>query len=217
MRPARLVVFDLDGTLIDSLGDLAASANQALAEAYGERARLSVEAVRGFVGRGARYLVEGCVGAVGGKPSDVSAIFERFLLIYGSRLTETTRLYPGMSEALDGLAASSALAVLTNKPGLMSRAIVRDLGVAGRFVAVIGGDDLKTRKPDPEGLLHIAAQAGVSAGETAMVGDSAVDVQTARNAGAISVGALWGYDREGVIREKPDRLAETPGALLSAF
>jgi phosphoglycolate phosphatase len=211
-RP-RLVVFDLDGTLIDSIGDIASSANQSLVEAYGEGARLSPDVVRGFVGHGARQLIERCVGAAGKPAADVGRVFERFLAIYGSRLTETTRLYPGMSEALDRLESTSRLAVLTNKPGAMSRTIVNDLGLAARFVAVVGGDDLPSKKPDPEGLMKIAAEAGVRPEETALVGDSAVDIRTARNAGAISMGVLWGYDREGVIRERPDLLLASPGEL----
>lgn len=213
-RP-RLVVFDLDGTLIDSIGDIASSANESLAEAYGEGARLSREVVRGFVGHGARLLIERCVGAAGKPEADIGRVFERFLAIYGSRLTETTRLYPGMSDALDRIESTSRLAVLTNKPGAMSRTIVKDLGLATRFIAVIGGDDLSTKKPDPEGLLKIAAEAGVTPGETALVGDSAVDVRTARNAGALSVGVLWGYDREGVTAEKPDLLLADPRDLMS--
>ena len=214
MSRPRLVVFDLDGTLIDSIGDIASSANQSLVEAYGESARLSHDVVRGFVGHGARLLIERCVGAVGKPAADVGRIFERFFVIYGSRLTETTRLYPGMSDALDRIESSSRLAILTNKPGAMSRTITQDLGLSGRFVAVIGGDDFPTKKPDPQGLLKIAADAGVRPEETAMVGDSAVDVRTARNAGAISIGVLWGYDREGVIAEKPDVLVENPPALF---
>jgi len=213
-RP-HLVVFDLDGTLIDSIGDIASSANESLVEAYGESARLSREVVRGFVGHGARLLIERCVRAAGKPEADIGRVFERFLAIYGSRLTETTRLYPGMSDALDRLESTSRLAVLTNKPGAMSRTIVKDLGLASRFIAVIGGDDLSTKKPDPEGLLKIAAEAGVTPGETALVGDSAVDVRTARNAGALSVGVLWGYDREGVAAEKPDVIATDPRDLMS--
>lgn len=213
----RLFVFDLDGTLIDSIGDIASSANQSLVEAYGENVRLSNDVVRGFVGHGARQLIERCVGAAGKSPADIGRVFERFLAIYGSRLTETTRLFPGMGEAIDRIEQSSRLAVLTNKPGAMSRTIVSDLGLAGRFIAVVGGDDFPSKKPDPEGLLKIAADAGVRPQETALVGDSAVDVQTARNAGAISVGVLWGYDREGVIREQPDVLVERPQDLLPAI
>lgn len=188
----RLVAFDLDGTLIDSIGDIAASANDSLVEAYGESARLPKERVKSFVGRGARQLIERCVDAVGSKPEDVSRIFDRFMTIYGSRLTETTRLYAGMSEALDRIGAEARMAVLTNKPGSMSRAIVNGLGLAERFIAVIGGDDLASKKPDPEGLLKLAAEAGVRPGETALVGDSAIDMRTARGAGALA-------DRKSVV------------------
>ncbi len=213
----RLVVFDLDGTLIDSIGDIAASANEALVEAYGEQARLSSEVVRGFVGHGARQLIERCVTAASKPQDDVRSVFDRFLAIYASRLTETTALYPGITDALDALGSTSRLAILTNKPGGMSRTIVKDLGLTDRFVAIIGGDDLRTRKPDPEGLLRIGAEAGVTPRETVLVGDSAVDIQTARNAGALSVGVLWGYDREGVIRESPDCLINDPRELTSLF
>ncbi len=211
MAGLRLVVFDLDGTLIDSIGDIASSANQSLVEAYGEGARLSPEVVRGFVGHGARLLIERCVETVGKPKADVGPIFERFLEVYGSRLTETTRLYPGMKDPLDRVETTSRLAVLTNKPGAMSRTIVKDLGLLGRFIGVIGGDDLKTKKPDPEGLLKLAEAAGARPEETALVGDSAVDVRTARNAGAVSIGVLWGYDREGLTREQPDLLLASPG------
>ena len=211
----RLVVFDLDGTLIDSIGDIASSANQSLAEAYGEEARLSPDLVRSFVGHGARQLVERCLAAAEKPHDDVSRIFDRFLAIYSSRLTETTVLYPGIGAALDVLAAAARLAVLTNKPGGMSRTIVKDLGLSDRFIAVIGGDDLGTRKPDPEGLLKIAAEAGITPGDTALVGDSAVDIQTAQNAGAFAVGVLWGYDREGVIQANPDRVIQDPRDLTS--
>jgi len=213
----RLVVFDLDGTLVDSLTDIAASANDALVEAYGEPARLPIADVRGFVGRGARQLIESCVAAVGRPKEEVDRVFDRFMAIYGSRLTENTRLYEGLDDALEKIRASAELAVLTNKPGEMSRAIVRDLGLASRFRAVIGGDDLPTRKPDPEGLLKILSDAGVRPEEAALVGDSAVDVRTARHAGIRAVGVLWGYDRTGVLSEGADVTVARPGELAGAL
>lgn len=210
----RLVVFDLDGTLIDSIVDIAASANEALIEVRGEGARLPQDLVQSFVGGGARQLIERCLVASHQPADDLERVFERFLAIYAERLTETTRLYPGMESTLDGLASSAALAVLTNKPGAMSRALLRELGLTDRFMAIIGGDDLASRKPDPEGLLKIVAEAGVSPRETVMVGDSAVDVLTARRAGVLAIGVSWGYDREGVRREQPDLLATKPSDLL---
>ena len=215
--PVRLVVFDLDGTLIDSIADIAASANQAMVEAYGDAARLPQDVVRGFVGGGARQLIERCLAASSQPPEDQTRIFERFLVIYGSRLTATTRLYPGMEKALDQIARSATMAVLTNKPGAITRVILRDLGLSHRFVAIIGGDDLPSRKPDPEGFLKIAREAGACAEESALVGDSAIDVLTARNAGARAIGVLWGYDRAGVEREGPDVMVERPSDLAPSL
>ena len=218
LKPPRLVVFDLDGTLVDSIGDIATSVNAALVERYGAGSgSLPLPVVRGFVGGGARQLIERCLAALGQPASDVDAVFDRFLPIYRARLVETTLLYPGMRDALDRLRPRAKMAVLTNKPGDFSRAIVSVLGLEGRFISVIGGDDLETRKPDPEGLLKLCAKAGVQPSEAALVGDSAVDVVTAKNAGALSVGVLWGYDREGVERERPDALIRTPADLATLF
>lgn len=214
--PPRLVVFDLDGTLVDSLGDITSSVNDALVEAFGEQARLADQVVRGFVGSGARRLIDRCVQAAGQPEAAAGRLFDRFLLIYSSRLTETTRLFPGLEEALDELAAGARLAVLTNKPGVMTRRILQDLGLRNRFVAAVGGDDALSMKPDPAGLVRLAAEAGVDLRDTVMVGDSAIDVLTARHAGARAVGVLWGYDRNGVLRERPDILVENPSGIRSA-
>ena len=204
LKPPRFVVFDLDGTLVDSIGDIATSVNAALVERFGEAGSLPMRTVRGFVGGGARQLIERCLAALGQPASDINLVFDRFMPIYRARLAETTLLYPGMRDALDAGSARARMAVLTNKPGEFSRAIVSALGLEGRFIGVIGGDDLKTRKPDPEGLLKLCAEAGVLPSEAALVGDSAVDILTAKNAGALSVGVLWGYDREGVEHGRPD-------------
>jgi phosphoglycolate phosphatase len=213
--PPRLVVLDLDGTLVDSLGDIAASANQSLVEAFGEGARQPDEVVRGFVGSGARRLIERCVQAAGQSPENTGRLLERFFLIYSSRLTQTTRPYPGIEESLDELAETARLAVLTNKPGVLTRRILHHLGLGNRFIAVVGGDDGPSMKPDPSGLLELAAEAGADPRDMAMVGDSAIDILTARHAGTRAVGVLWGYDRAGVLREKPDVLVETPAGLRS--
>jgi phosphoglycolate phosphatase len=213
-RPTRLVVFDLDGTLIDSIGDIAASANQALVEFFGPRAHLRPDRVRQFVGGGARQLIERCLAEIGQPAARTIEVFDRFLAVYRGRLTETTVLYDGMAEALECLGASARLAVLTNKPGDMSRAIIRDLGLEARFMANVGGDDLETRKPDPEGLLAIVARAGAAIGETMMVGDSAIDIETAHNAGAVAVGVTWGYDPAGMESARPGRIVDAPRQLM---
>jgi phosphoglycolate phosphatase len=209
----RLVVFDLDGTLVDSIGDIASSVNLALVERYGAAGSLPTEAIKSFVGAGARQLIERCLAALKRPAEETTPVFERFLTLYRGRLVETTRLYPGMTHAIDEIGKHAQLAVLTNKPGDMSRAIVAALGLSERFIGVIGGDDLKTRKPDPEGLLELARRAGVRPQDTFMVGDSGIDILTARNAGTSAIGVLWGYDRDGVLREAPDFIARTPGDL----
>lgn len=211
-RP-RLVAFDLDGTLVDSIEDIARSVNEALVERYGASGALPVDSVRGFVGGGARQLIERCLALLEKPPGDLTPAFERFLSLYRSRLVEATILYPGMREVLGEIGKHAKLAVLTNKPGEMSRAIVRELGLDRCFIEVIGGDDLPTRKPDPEGLLKLAGLAQVRPDETALVGDSAVDVLTARNAGGLAIGVSWGYDRAGMERERPDLCAQDPAHL----
>jgi len=217
VQHARLVVFDLDGTLIDSIGDIGSSVNQALSERYGAAAVLPLDSIRGFVGGGARQLIERCLQALGRPVEDVDAVFDRFLPVYTGRRVETTRLYPGIDEALTEIEKQARLAILTNKPGDLSRAIVRDLKLGWRFIEVVGGGDLKTKKPDPEGLLAIAARAGVSVAETVLVGDSAIDILTAHNAGARSIGVLWGYDRAGVEKERPGATVATTEDLARLF
>jgi phosphoglycolate phosphatase len=167
---------------------------------------LSLEQVRGFIGNGARVLIERSLLAAGiaAAPEDVLPLF---LECYRERLLETTRLYPGARAALDEL-ATARLAVLTNKPGALSRRLLAGLGIFGRFERVVGGDDRPTRKPDPEGLLWILEQLGVPAKRAVMVGDSAVDVRTGRAAGVYTVGFSGGYDAAGLAAEPPDLLLD---------
>lgn len=218
MSTARgLVCFDLDGTLIDSIADIAGAANEAVAARYAPARSLPVETIRAFVGSGARVLIDGVVKALGEPQAEVDVLFPMFLERYGARLLRETRVYAGLLEALAALeSAGFRLAVLTNKPGDMSRAIVRGLGLGERFLDVIGGDDLATKKPDPEGLLRLAAAAGVPPARVALVGDSAVDVRTAKAAGALAVGVAWGYDVPGMRAAGPDVEIAAPEALPDA-
>lgn len=181
---SRLAVFDLDGTLVDSVDDLAASVNHALAEL-----RLpprSPGEIRGFVGEGARRLVERAVDPRDDLVEPALALWRDH---YDAHCLDRTRLYPGVAAALAG--AGRLLAVHTNKPGLLARKILSGLGVASRLVAVVGGDDAP-RKPDPTGTLEIMARAGASPADTIFVGDSPVDVRTARAAGVALVAVTWG-------------------------
>ena len=199
---AGLVVFDLDGTLIDSSADLAGAVNATLARIAPEAPALPVERVRSFVGHGVRALVARALAeaALPHRPEDVLPLY---LQVYRGRMLDTTRLYPGVAEALEAL-GGYRLDVLTNKPGDMSRAILEGLGVAPRFTRICGPEDVPGKKPDPAGLRWLMADAGTGPESTAMVGDSAVDVRTGRAAGVLTVGVSYGLDPEGLRSDPPD-------------
>jgi phosphoglycolate phosphatase len=188
MRP--LIVFDLDGTLIDSQRDLADSANEMLA-AYGARPLPDAE-IAGFVGDGARQLVARALEAASLR-ADLSNALERFLQIYGSRLFVHTRPYPGIDDAIAGVGGRAVLAVLTNKPEGFSLQLLEKFGWASAFRWTIGGDSPFGRKPDPAGLLHLTRLAGVAPHACLMVGDSMVDLETARAAGTAACVAQYGF------------------------
>lgn len=204
MRRVELVVFDLDGTLIDSAGDLAASVNAALQRLSPRTPPVPIETVRTFIGDGAAMLVTRTLAAAGmNVPKDVA--LPVFLECYRSRLLDTTVLYPGVSEALDAL-GDRTLAVLTNKPGDMSRRILEGLGVACRFAFIRGAGDVPARKPDPAGLRMLLDEAGIPAPAAVMVGDSAIDVRTGRAAGVLTVGVTYGLDPASLQGAPPDLL-----------
>ena len=211
--PAALVVFDLDGTLIDSSRDLAAALNQALDRLHPGTPALSVEEVRGMIGDGALKLITRALRAMGleDAPQDALPVF---LDCYRGRLLEETRLYPGVSEMLEAL-ASRHLAVLTNKPGDFSRTILEGLGVARFFRRVYGGGDLPAKKPDPIGLHRLLADAGVAADRAVMVGDSAIDVRTGRAAGVRTIGVRYGFDLDGLRQEPPDMFVDDARELIA--
>jgi phosphoglycolate phosphatase len=203
-RRARLVVFDLDGTLVDSSRDLASAVNATLARVAPRSPPLPEKAVRTFIGNGARNLVARSLAAVN-LPQSPEEVMPVFLEEYARVLLETTRPYPGVVETLDALRDRS-LAVLTNKPGDLSRALLDGLGLGARFFRVLGGGDGPARKPDPAGLRLLMEDAKVKAGETVLVGDSAVDVRTGRAAGVLTVGVTYGFDRESFQGDPPDLL-----------
>jgi phosphoglycolate phosphatase len=200
----RVVVFDLDGTLIDSSADLAAAVNAALARVVPGTPPLPHERIRSFIGSGARVLVSRSLAAAGLAVPDERAL-PPFLEEYRARLLDTTQLYPGVAETLD-LLPGRTLAVLTNKPGDMSRAILEGLGVAARFARIWGGGDVEAKKPDPSGLLRLLEETGAAPSAAAIVGDSAIDVRTGRAAGARTVGVTYGFDAESLAAEAPDAL-----------
>jgi phosphoglycolate phosphatase len=210
---ARLLVFDLDGTLVDSSRDLAAATNAALQQVAPGAAEIPLGAVVSFVGEGARVLIERSLrhSRLDLSPDEVLPVF---MDCYAGRLLDTTRLYPGIADTLDALRPRT-LAVLTNKPGPFSRQILEGLGVASRFARIWGAGDVAARKPDPSGLLGLARELSAGIDETLMIGDSVTDVATARAAGVRMIGVAWGLDPAGLRAAGPDRIVEQPRELLA--
>ena len=190
----RLIAFDLDGTLIDSRRDLADSANQLITELGG--APLPEAAVGRMVGDGARVLVERALAAV--QLVDPGDALPRFLAIYDTRLLNHTRPYAGVEAAIEAARRGARVTMLTNKPLHHTARIVEALGWAPLFDEVVGGDNPLGRKPEPRALQAMMATAGAAAGETMLVGDSKVDLDTARRAGVRCCLVSFGYGFESV-------------------
>jgi phosphoglycolate phosphatase len=186
----RLIVFDLDGTLVDSKRDLADSANALIAELGG--VALSEDQVAAMVGEGAAVLVRRALEAAGLDPRSATAL-PRFLELYDERLLVHTVPYEGMVDALTALAPHVPMAVLTNKPTRATERILSGLGLRERFREVIGGDTAYGRKPDPAGLQELIERASATPGTTWLVGDSRIDLETARRAGVRICLARYGF------------------------
>ena len=186
----RLVVFDLDGTLVDSSTDLADATNALVAELGG--AELPSDRIVEMVGEGAGVLVRRALEASGVDPGRPGAL-PRFLALYEARLLEHTRPYQGIPQALEWLSVRLPLAVLTNKPTGATRQILAGLGLTRYFRETVGGDSRFGRKPDPAGLLHLVRSNAAEPVETLLVGDSAVDRETALAAGTRVCLARYGF------------------------
>ncbi len=190
MNNIRLVVFDLDGTLVDSSTDLADAVNTLLGELGVNR--LPDREIVSMVGEGAAVLVRRALAASGLDPQTPGAL-DRFLVHYNAHLLDHTRPYPGMVETLQQLAARMPLAVLTNKPAYATNRVLGGLGLNQYFRETIGGDTPFGRKPLPAGLLHLAHIVDAPIASVLLVGDSAVDLATARNADARICLARYGF------------------------
>jgi phosphoglycolate phosphatase len=220
----RMILIDLDGTLIDSVPDLAYCVDRMREHlgrpAYGETR------VRDWVGNGVERLVRRALtGTLDGEPdeADFARAYPIFLDLYAANTSKRSRLYPGIREGLEALGQRScALGCVTNKVARFTEPLLRDLGVRDYFSLVVSGDTLLEKKPHPAPLLHAAAHFGVEPAQSLMVGDSMSDVKAARAAGFSIVCMSYGYNHGRDIREAHpdaviDALSELPGLLDSRY
>ena len=216
MLPPAAVIFDLDGTLIDSRGDIVAAVNHALTTTG--RAPLPAVVVVRYVGDGARVLCARAAGLGEGDP-EVDTLLGRFLAYYGEHPLAFTRWQRGAQEALDELATMPdiRLGICTNKPRQTTDAVLAALGIRTRFRVVVAGGDLSEKKPAPGPLLQAARVLGVAPQELVMVGDGTQDIECARAAGARAVAVEGFTPKKRLLDARPDvfldSLCELPGVL----
>jgi len=216
----KLVIFDLDGTLIDSRLDLVHSVNAALRHI--QRPELPDDVIASYVGDGAPVLIQRALGGEAVDEAIVRKGLEFFLTYYREHKLDHTTVYPGIQEALASIQGSAngmprKMAVLTNKPVNPSRAIVEALGMSSYFSQVYGGNSFSTKKPDPEGALRLVSEAGVHPDQAAIVGDSHVDIRTGRNAGLWTVAVTYGFSPQTLEVETPDVIVDHCSELADLF
>lgn len=202
-----LVIFDLDGTLVDSVDDLCNSVNAT--RAYMGLPPLPHDLVASYVGNGAPVLIRRAMGPEASE-EQVQEALSFFLSYYREHMLDHTRPYPGVLETLEKLHGLGVrMAVLTNKPQRFSRDLCAGLGLAQYFFQIYGGNSFEQKKPDPIGIRTLMQEAGAKPAETWMVGDSATDVLTARNAGVRSVGVTYGISPHTLKETPPDFLIDS--------
>jgi phosphoglycolate phosphatase len=201
-----LLIFDLDGTLIDSRLDLANAVNAT--RRHMAKEPLENERVYSYVGNGAPVLIRRAMGEHSTE-AELQEALEFFLEHYREHCLDYTTLYPGVKDALDRLlAAGKRMAILTNKPVNMSRAIVKGLGVADHFFRVYGGNSFEFKKPNPIGIDTLIRESAIPRERTIMIGDSSVDVQTARNAKIYCCCVTYGFQPESLADPAPELLVD---------
>src|SRR5208337_158204 len=219
-RSIKLVIFDLDGTLIDSRLDLVHSVNAALRHIG--RPELPDDVIASYVGDGAPILIQ---RALGSGPIDEALVrqgLQFFLSYYREHKLDHTTVYEGVKEALQALQRSNdgtprRMAVLSNKPVVPSCAIVEALGLGRFFMQIYGGNSFATKKPDPEGARKLLQECGLRPEEEAIIGDSHVDAETGRNAGLWTVGVTYGFAPHTLRENPPDVLVDRPLELSEVF
>jgi len=212
MLHADLLIFDLDGTLIDSKRDLADSVNAM--RAWMGLHPIPDDHVYSYVGDGAPMLVRRALP--GASEDDLERALRYFLAYYREHMLDATTLYPGVREALDRLhRAGAPLAVLTNKPVRFSERLIEGLGLAQHFFRIYGGNSFPEKKPHPVGIEKLMEESGAARERTVMVGDSAVDVRTARNARVQACGVAWGFQPETFADAPPDFVIGEMGELVA--
>ncbi|MGB8115563.1 MAG: HAD-IA family hydrolase [Candidatus Sulfotelmatobacter sp.] len=216
----KLVIFDLDGTLIDSRLDLVHSVNAALRHI--KRPELPADVIASYVGDGAPILIQRALGSEVADEELVHQGLQFFLSYYREHKLDHTTVYDGIREALVAIqrasnGAARKMAVLTNKPVVPSRAIVEALGLAKFFLQTYGGNSFATKKPDPEGARRLLEEGGVRPEEAAIVGDSHVDIETGRNTGLWTIGVSYGFAPHTLQDPQPDVLVDTPHELAALF
>ena len=199
-----VLIFDLDGTLVDSKRDLTASVNHIRHQF--DLPVLTEEEIARFIGNGALTMIRRALGPKATE-SNVQTGLQMFLSYYRAHMLDYTTLYPGVRETLEAL-AGSRLAVLTNKPVHFSCAMLDGLGIYRHFAAVYGGNSFDHKKPDPVGIYQILSDTKGQREKTWMIGDSAVDVLTGRNAGVMTCGVTYGYATETFKDAQPDFLID---------
>ncbi|MSP42850.1 MAG: phosphoglycolate phosphatase [Alphaproteobacteria bacterium] len=212
------IVFDLDGTLVDTAPDLTAALNHVLVREG--RAPLPLTEVRNLVGHGARALIERGMSVAGASPPEpeLQRMLGLFLSFYGANIANHSTLFPGVTETLAHLRGGQALlGVCTNKPAALSQALFSALNMHGQFEAVLGSDSLPVRKPDPLHLIETVRQAGGDPARAVMVGDSATDVHTARAANIPVVLVSFGYTLIPAHELGADRVIDSFDALIQVL
>lgn len=219
-RSIKLVIFDLDGTLIDSRLDLVHSVNAALRHIGHDE--LPEDVIAGYVGDGAPVLIQ---RALGGEQIDEALVrkgLEFFLSYYREHKLDHTKVYPGIADALKAIQNAGnglprKMAVLSNKPVVPSRAIVEAVGLGQFFAQVYGGNSFPTKKPDPEGACKLLEESGVAPEHAVMVGDSHTDIETGRNAGLYTVGVTYGFAPHTLKDVAADVVVDHPHELAAVF